>query len=77
MEMNESGSRYGTDEETLLAVLSSYGFLPFEYCPLARKLSRVDRTSSLSANTIFTKDQEWIEERIAASRSFNIFGREI
>ena len=77
MEMNESGSRYGTDEETLLAVLSSYGFLPFEYCPFARKLSRVDRTSSLSANTIFIKDQKWVEERIAASRSFNILGREI
>ena len=77
MEMNESGNRYGTDEETLLTLLSSYGFLPFEYNPFARKLSRVDSTSSLSANTIFVKDQNWIEKRIGASRSFNILGREI
>ena len=73
MEINESGTRYGADGDTLISVLRSCSFEPFEYLPFSRELRAVSGKSSLSANTIFVKDRDWTEKRIKNAHTFGIY----
>lgn len=58
MELNGLGSRYGFDEDWIADYMRAYGFLPFEYDPFSRELSKVAEKKSSDSNTIFIRGAE-------------------
>ena len=63
IELNGSGSRYGFDEDVIHKSLLRYGFKPFAYNPITKKLLELS-TYQKSHNTIYIKDVNEAMKRI-------------
>lgn len=66
LELNGSGSRYGFDDMEIHAAMLEHGFLPFAYAPLQRRLTELQQPNC-KGNTLYLRDCEFVEERIAAA----------
>jgi FkbM family methyltransferase len=75
IELNGSGMRYGFSDEKINEELLALGFKPFQYDPFSRQLKYLEKPGPF--NTIYLKNLEWIRERIATARNFNILGHTI
>lgn len=76
MEIKGSGARYGYDEQQLNDKLVAAGFKPYQYDGMQRRLLLLD-TYHGAHNTIYLRDVNFIEDRIATAPftrilSFNI-----
>lgn len=75
VEIDES-NRYGSSASDTLHALEAHGFAPHRYEPLTRSLTKIDRFTNETSNTIFVRDVEWVLDRIMAARPFSVFGRQ-
>ncbi len=74
IELNGLGKRYGYDDNKIHAKLLSFGFVPYKYSPLDRKLSQLTIYGSM--NTIYIKDIEFVKSRILRANKIKIFKTE-
>ena len=77
MELNGSGERYGFDEATLHARMLRYGFSPFAYEPFTRQLLSLNGKKSLSGNTLYIKNLQRVQARLASAQPFTVLGQRI
>jgi hypothetical protein len=64
------GNRYGFDEAKLHREIQACGFVPCNYEPFSRKLSRVGEEAE--GNIIYVRDQAAASECLRAAPAFNI-----
>jgi FkbM family methyltransferase len=76
MELNGSGRHYGFDESKILDLMFSYGFKTYSYNPQSRILRCLDGKKSDSGNTLFIRNNAFVEERLRASPKATVHGRQ-
>lgn len=69
METNGSGARYGVSDDELVSTMRDHGFGMFAYDPIARRLNAAERGGG---NTIFVRNPEAVNVRVAAARRFSL-----
>ena len=67
MELNESGLRYGYDDDAIHSTMLDCGFLPFSYDPFARDLQQLHDRNRESGNTLYLRDIEFVRERLGSA----------
>lgn len=80
VEINETSSRYKTDEPKISNVeemLKNYGFFKMKYYPSERILRQSKDLSSRSNNLLFVRDEDFVQERITSSKFYNIAGKSL
>lgn len=70
IELNNSGERYGYKDQDIHQKLLQNGFIPFNYDPKMKKLTRL--TSYGTHNTIYLRDLPFINSRIESSRRITL-----
>lgn len=75
IELNGSGERYGYDESKIHEHLLTLDFKPFIYAPFERKIKALETYGN--HNTIYIRDVDFIEKRIASARKFTILENEL
>lgn len=64
VELNGSGRRYGFDDEEVHQALIHFGFLPSVYEPFSRTLRRLDGRNTVSGNTLYVRDVDFVRDRL-------------
>jgi len=72
VERNNSGNRYGFDEERLHASIRQAGFLPFTYEPFRRELKPLGLEQL--GNIIYVRDVDFVRRRLTDASPFKIAG---
>ena len=75
IELNGSGDRYGVNEGDIHELLLQYDFRPYNYDPFSRKLIKL--VSFGSFNTIYIRNEEFVQERLSTARKFAVLGTTI
>jgi FkbM family methyltransferase len=65
MELNGSGNRYGFDEGKILESMRDYGFLTYLYDPIRRELHALGGKNNSNGNTLFIRDVDAVQEKLA------------
>jgi FkbM family methyltransferase len=65
LELNGAGSRYGTDDDMLHEKMQSYGFEPYRYSPLDRKLFSLNGSHNTLGNTLYIRDINAVMNRVS------------
>ena len=65
LELNKSGAQFGYSDENIHLMMLDFGFKPYSYEPFQRKLSLLDSWSKSGGNTLYLRDLQFIESRIA------------
>ena len=68
IELNGSGVLFGVEDNDVHKIIRSHGFKPVSYDPFSRKVSPL-KTYNTGANTIFVKDIDNAQHRVATSQS--------
>ena len=63
IELNGSGEDFGHSDDEIHRKITSFGFEPFEYDPMARQLTRLPSFNRNGGNTIYIKDVEEMSRR--------------
>jgi FkbM family methyltransferase len=74
MELNGSGTRYGFDEQKILARMADYGFGTYSYNPFGRALVNLRGKNVDSGNTLFIRDEASVLARLRAAPRVEILG---
>ena len=77
MELNGSGNRYGFDESIIHRQMLDYGFNTFSYSPFDRVLIPLGSKNSLSGNTLYVRNIDWVKERVQTSPKFHVLHHDI
>lgn len=77
VETNQSGLRYGTNDQTIDRQIRSFGFLPFTYDPHTRSLIELCGPAMISGNTIYIRDVEFVRQRLKTAPAFAIRDKRI
>lgn len=77
MELNGSGDRYGYDEAPLHARMVEYGFRPYVYDGLSRRLTALGGINPGHGNTLYVRDPELTAERVRTAPTFTVLGKSI
>lgn len=77
VELNNSGSKYGVNDQEIYETIVSYGFLPYEYKPLDRELVALESYNKKQFNTIFIRDLAFVKNRISESKKYRIWHLEV
>lgn len=72
MELNGSGNRYGFDEGKILETMRGYGFLTYLYDPFRRKLHALGGKNNSDGNTLFIRDLDVVQEKLAQAPRMTI-----
>lgn len=72
IELNGSGARYGFDDRDIHKLLIEHGFKPFTYDPFQRLLTNL--VDSRDFNTIYCRDEDFVNNRIKIAPGFSIMG---
>jgi FkbM family methyltransferase len=75
VEINGSGERYGIPDEDIHSFFINNGFKPYQYDPFSRSITGLMHYGAY--NTIYIKDPDWVKQRVATSKKYEIFGFEI
>jgi len=68
VELNGLGSRYGSNDRTVLEQLQRFGYQPYRYSASRNLLESTDRTTSESVwNLIFVRDPDEVRRRLDGS----------
>lgn len=73
VELNDSGKRYGNQENEVISLLEKAGFQRMEYEPRQRQLSSFSGQSR-TGNGLFVRDPEFVMQRLALGRAFSVNG---
>jgi FkbM family methyltransferase len=77
VEVNDASHRYHTDEASFVSKMRQFGYSPFDYDPVSRKLIALSRVSQRSNNTIFVKSPEPVEAITRTAPVRMILGRNV
>ena len=77
MELNDSGRRYGYNDENLHRQMLDQGFKSFRYHPFERILQPLEGKNMGSGNTLYLRDVEKVMQRVASAPAFNVLGQSI
>lgn len=72
IEINGSGEAYGISNDAIHSFLTGYNFAPYSYNPFHRRFIKQDTYGD--DNTIYIRDLDWAESRVAAAPAYNVFG---
>ena len=72
IELNQSGKKYGIDDESIFQLLSNYGFKPYNYDVMTRKLISLERYNTQKFNTIFIRNNTFVQNRLYQSDKIKI-----
>jgi FkbM family methyltransferase len=75
IELNGSGTRYGYDEEKIHNRLLAKEFKPYSYDPFKHSLTAI--ASFGKSNTIYCRDEDFINRRLRQAKGFLIMGEVI
>ena len=75
VELVGHGVKYGFDENALRRQLNDKGFQAYTYDPRRRELRYVG--DDTTQNTLFIRDFDFVQDRIAGAIPFRLFGRDI
>lgn len=73
IELNGLGSNFGFSDQSIHEELLSFGFRPYVYEPLKRELSKID--SFGHHNTMYVRDEAFVQQRIREAESIQINGK--
>lgn len=65
MELAEGGAKYGFKDDDILNKMKKFGFSTYSYDPFGRKLISLEGKKNQSGNTLFIRNRDLVEERIA------------
>jgi len=74
METNGSGSRYGSSDADLHAIMTKHGFMPCSYEPFERRIT-VHSHYLDGGNTIYLKDFAAADARVTSAPTYDVAGR--
>ena len=77
LELNQSGLKYGFNDEVIYKTILEYGFKPFSYDQITRKLVKLEGYNRHQFNTLFVRDEDFVAERLLKSRKISIRGKKI
>ncbi len=78
METNGCGQRYGWDDGSLIEKMRNFGFLTFSYDPFTRRIRPAQpETGPGTGNTLFIRNIEAVQERVAQAPRFHLVNGEI
>lgn len=77
VELNGSGKNYNIEDDEISNFLIALGFLPYRYLPFTRKLNPLDKYDKNQFNTIFIRDVDFINERIATAPQIKVLHHHI
>lgn len=72
LELNKSGEKYGIDDQSIYELLLGYGFQPFDYDFMSRKLIPLETYNTHKFNTIFIRDDNFVQNRLSESEKIQI-----
>lgn len=72
IELNGSGEKYGIKDEDLFQLLLGFGFEPFDYSVITRKLISLKTYNTHKFNTIFVRDVDFVQNRLFESEKIKI-----
>jgi FkbM family methyltransferase len=75
IELNNSGNRYGYNEQKNHENLLSLGFMPFFYNPEKRELIPINNFGT--HNTIYIRDLDFAHSRVSTANKVKILGQEL
>lgn len=74
MELNGSGSRYGFDEEAILAKMLALGFQTYGYDAFTRRLLPLEGKNADAGNTLFIRDEPLVADRLRSAVPIEVHG---
>lgn len=74
IELNGSGQRYGINEQDIHQLLLSYDFKPVSYSPYERKIAPL-ATFDKHGNTIYIRDESWINDRVTTAKKIKVLNK--
>lgn len=77
LELNNSGERFGVKDEEVYQQIPAWGFLPYAYDPFKKSLTQLTSYNRDDFNTLFIKDLDFVEKRIAESKPVIIWGTQV
>jgi len=77
IELNGSGKNYNIEDDEISNFLVERGFSPYRYMPFTRNLNPVDKYDKNQFNTIFLRDVDFINERIATAPQIKVLHHHI
>lgn len=72
LELNQSGIKYGFNDDVIYESILGYGFKPFSYDEASRKLVKLESYNKHQFNTIFVRDEDFVANRLLKSRKILI-----
>jgi len=77
IELNGSGKNYNIEDDEISNFLVGCGFSPYRYLPFTRVLQSVDKYDKNQFNTIFLRDVDFINKRIASAPQIKVLHHHI
>jgi FkbM family methyltransferase len=77
LELNDSGRKYGFEDEALIEKMTGYGFRMYIYEPFDRILNPIATKNTNSSNTLFLRNVEMIHTRLVNAPRIKIGSREV
>lgn len=69
IELNGSGRRYGFDDNMIHQRMLDYEFRPFSYEPFGRHLNELPGRNAFARNTLYLRNLDEIQEKVANARA--------
>ena len=69
-------NRYGFDELKILELMFDHGFRTFSYNPFDRTLVKLKGKNLNSGNTLFIRDESFVQDRLINSQKVSIHGKQ-
>lgn len=74
MELNGNGTRYGFNDDQLIATMTGLGFLACTYEPFSRRLAPITEGRGTSGNIIFVRDSDAVQRRLESADAVTVLG---
>ncbi len=76
LEIGSHSLRYGIEPSEIHEIMVRHGFRPYIYEPFSRRLSELESFAP-GDNTLYIREQDFIEDRLAVATAFTVFGKDI
>lgn len=77
VELNQSGKRYGFDDDTIHQTLLECGFATYRYRPFERTLVSLDKQHNPGGNTLYLRNLDAVIARLQTAPTFTVRGMHI
>ena len=77
IELNGSSKRYGFNDMDIIDMMVGFGFRMYAYEPFSRMLTSISTVNTISENTLFLRNEDFICHRLASAPRFKINSQEI